>query len=441
MAFPVVLPKLGNTVESCIIVRWLKQEGDSVAEGEPLCEVETDKAVIEVESPASGTMLAAFFEAGDDVAIMTPIAAIGNPGEDIADLRPDRTGPLRPMKAEGEPDRPDSSRKAPSPLPPAPQPAEGADGFAAISPRAKKLATRYGVEITQLQGTGPAGRIIERDVGTALAERQQLTPLAQAMVGSGEFVAPDRGGRITSDDLQPVATARPEDEGEIIPVRGIRRTIAAQMLKSVQTTAQLTMNTAADARSLLAYREQLKASPKAGELQTISLNDLLLFAVSRTLPQHPELNAQFVGETIRRFKHVNLGFAVDTPRGLLVPVIRGANRLSLKAIAGEAKRLAEACQERRIGPDDLSDGTFTLSNLGSLGIESFTPILNPPQVAILGVGAIGLRPVARGDDIEFVPQIGLSLTIDHRAVDGAPAARFLQALSHNIANLELTLAY
>jgi pyruvate dehydrogenase E2 component (dihydrolipoamide acetyltransferase) len=249
-------------------------------------------------------------------------------------------------------------------------------------------------------------------------------------------------------DLASVSTVTPptepaapvDDEIEIIPVQGIRKVIANRMLESLQTTAQLTLNSSADARALQAYRQRLKTSSEELGLQTVTVNDLLLFAVSRLLPRYPALNALFTGQEIHRYRAVHLGVAVDTPRGLMVPTIRRANSLSLKQLADESKRLANACLDGKIAPDELTGGTFTVTNLGNLGIESFTPVLNPPQVAILGVGGISLKPVQIDAEVKFIPHIGLSLTINHQVVDGAPAARFLQALATGLAQFELLLA-
>jgi pyruvate dehydrogenase E2 component (dihydrolipoamide acetyltransferase) len=212
------------------------------------------------------------------------------------------------------------------------------------------------------------------------------------------------------------------------------------MLASLHGHAQLTLHASADARALQAFRKKLKDSPEALGLGGISLNDFILYAVSRTLPLYPELNALWAGEKILRYARVHLAFAVDTPRGLMVPVIRCADSLSLKQISGEAKRLAKACVEGGVSPDELNGGTFTISNLGALGVESFTPILNTPQVGILGVGTITPKPLMAGDEVKFIPSIGLSLTIDHQAVDGAPGARFLKDLCDALAGFDILLA-
>ncbi len=451
MATAIVMPKLGNTVESSIIVNWLKQEGDPIAEGDVLCEVETDKATLEVESTAAGTLLARFFDVGDEVPVMVNIAAVGEPGEEVDPLRPDvmTEAEAPPAGADGNGKAPISSKEAKEAKEAkAPDASDVSDkaSFVRISPRARGLADQKGMDIAGLEGTGPMGRIIERDIRAALTQRPRLTPVARAMVESGEFVAPEAGtgpgGRVTKRDLRPAAqapTAEP-DAVEVIPVRGVRKVIAERMFDSVHSTAQLTLNASADARALLEYRKRLKASDESLGLQRVTINDLVLFAVSRTLTQYPEMNALFEGDTITRHRRVQLAFAVDTPRGLIVPVIRGADRLSLKQTAAESKRLTAACQEGSVLPDELEGGTFTVTNLGALGIESFTPILNPPQVGILGVGNINLKPIQAEGEVAFVPHLGLSLTINHQGVDGAPAARFLQALSRNLAEIDLLLA-
>jgi pyruvate dehydrogenase E2 component (dihydrolipoamide acetyltransferase) len=202
----------------------------------------------------------------------------------------------------------------------------------------------------------------------------------------------------------------------------------------------LTMNAFADARALRGYREQLKHSDDALRLRRVTINDLVMYAVVRTLAAFPAVNAHLKDDAIHQFGAVNLGFAVDTPRGLIVPVIHDAAALSLRALSSEAARLAAACSDGTIKPHELDGGTFTVSNLGGLGIETFTPVLNAPQVAILGVGNIALKPVEVGETVQFIPHIGLSLTIDHRAIDGAPGARFLQALAKNIGSIDVLVA-
>ena len=400
--------------------------------GDVLCEVETDKAVLEVESAEAGTLLARFCEAGDEVAVLQSIAVIGRAGESVAEYAPAET--LRG-------DAPGPAIAPAATLAPGPRPNPQAKGRLAISPRARHLARNEGVDVNDISGSGPQGRIIERDIQALIDSRTRLSPVAKKMLDSGDFRLPGDSigaGRLTSSDLVPAA-ADAAEEVTAIPLRGIRKTIARRMLESLQTTAQLTLHRSANAVALRQLRGRFKSADKALGLNDITINDLLLFAVARTLPVFPALNARFEDDTIYQHAAVQLGMAVDTKRGLLVPVIRDADRLSLRAMSQEARRLSEACREGAVLPDELSGGTFTVSNLGGLGIETFTPILNPPQVAILGVGAISLKPVVSDAGVDFTPQIALSLTVNHQVVDGAPAARFLAQLAQNLRDIDLLL--
>ena len=424
MATAVVMPKLGQSVETCIIVGWKKQKGDSITEGEPLCEVETDKSALEVESPASGTLLELFFDEGEEVAVQVNIAAIGEPGEDFSSLKP--AGAVETPSEENSSATSDEPVQAvptqPEALePPQEHPSKPDRLKHRISPRAASLAEELGVDISNIRGTGPGRRVIERDV--------QAAPTAAT-----------KPAAVQTRSSPPVQLESAPGEAHTVPLQGTRKIIAERMLTSIQTTAQLTLNASADARALLAYRQRLRSSAEALNLQNITINDLILFAASRTLPDHPELNALLVENEISQYENVNLGFAVDTPRCLMVPVIRDAGALTLKAISLEAKRLATACLEGTISPDELSGGTFTVTNLGNFGIESFTPILNPPQVGILGVGNVNLKPVEIDGEVQHIPHIGLSSTIDHQAVDGATAARFLGTFSQRLAAIDLFLA-
>jgi len=466
MATPIVMPKQGNTVESVIIVDWKKQIGETVAVDDVLCEVETDKATMEVPSVVAGTLLATLFAAGDEVPVMATIAWIGEAGEVVPGGESGREGEIG---RGGDAPQVVASVAMPTPIatesPNLPI-SQSPNLQSLVSPRARHLAERKGVEASALAGSGPGGRVIERDVQAAIAAQPKLTPVAKAMLAEGGFAVPAQGsgpgGRVTSKDLvkegeigrdaptaavqspnRPIAQSPISDlqssDVEIIPVKGVRKVIAERMLQSLQTTAQLTLNASADARALQALRKRLKESPEAMGVRSITINDLVLLAVARTLPAFPTLNALFTGAEIHQYRSVNLGIAVDTPRGLMVPVVRGAETLSLRQLSAEAKRLATACLESKITPDELTGGTFTVTNLGAFGVESFTPVLNPPQVGILGVSSIQLKPTEIGDKVKFVPHIGLSLTINHQVVDGAPAARFLQALGQAIATIDLLL--
>lgn len=287
------------------------------------------------------------------------------------------------------------------------------------------FAAEQGVDAGQATPTGPKGRIIERDVRALAAEGPR--PAAPAP----EAPAPKA----------PTAAA-PADAGAYEDVRlsNVRRVIGRNMHQSLQSMAQLTNTASFDATAILDYRKQVKAHGEALGLGNITLNDIVLYAVSRVLPDHPDLNAHYLDDKMRLFTHVNLGVAVDTPRGLLVPTIFAADTLSLEELSEQAKELAAMAREGTINPDLLQGGTFTISNLGSFGTESFTPVINPPQTGILGVNTLETR--VRDVDGTAVPYqaMALSLTYDHRAVDGAPAARFLQALCRALTHFPLLLA-
>lgn len=468
MATTVVMPKQGQSVESCIIVEWKKKVGDQLAVDDVLCEVETDKATLEVPAPVAGVLLAIYAQAGDEVPVLTRIAAIGEAGESVEGASIESAPSTSSVPAPA-PTAAQAPEATPQTALPAVADATATGVGAPASPRARGVAAQKGIDATQLAGTGPGGRVIERDVLAAAAAQPRLTPVAKAMVAEGGFALPAQGsgpgGRVMSRDLvqtqgegavaapalvpaaavpvpaasAPVAAAPATvvaDEVERIPVKGVRKIIAERMLQSLQTTAQLTLNRWADARVLQALRKRFKESPEALGLRGITINDLVLFAVAKSLRQHPDLNAHFVGDAILQYRPVHLGFAVDTARGLVVPVIHGADSLSLRGLAAESKRLSAAALDNKSAPDDLAGGTFTVTNLGGFGVESFTPLLNPPQVGILGVGGISLRPVEVAGEVQFQPQIGLSLTINHQVVDGAPGARFLQTVAQVLSELD-----
>jgi len=359
-----------------------------------------------VEAPEAGTILRIFYKEGDDVPVLDTIAIIGEPGEKIEHLSPTKIISV-PKVEYGEKQKvvtPDKSLKKIKP--------SLEIGSISISPVARRLAEEKGIDFSQLIGTGPGGRIIKKDIENAIAEGEALV----SSTVSENFLAPAKE----------------------ITVEGVRKIISERMMTSLQSTAQLTLNASADATNLLACRESLKSSPPMKGLNTINMNDFLLYIVAHILPKFKNMNAHFLKEKILEFEQVHLGFAVDSPRGLMVPVIHNAHLLSLQEIYKEARRLITACQEENILPDELKGGTFTITNLGTMGVESFTPILNIPQVAILGVCNVSLKPMLKEDKIQFIPHLGLSLTFDHRAIDGAPAAKFLQKLNRHIANFNLT---
>ncbi len=382
----VIMPKAGITVESCLIGEWKVKVGDQVKVGDILFTYETDKASFECESTAEGTILEILFQEGDEVPCLDAVCKVGTAGATAA-----------------------------------------SSSGTAVSPRAKKLAASAGVDASAATGTGPNGRIIERDVQQLIANAP-AAPVVQAVAPATAPAA--------APSAEPVADAEYKD----VKFSGIRRAISKSMTTSLHTMAQLTHNTSFDATAILNYRKVLKAA--GGELAGITLGDIVLYAVSRTLLNHPDLNANMLDDnSIRLFNHVNLGVAVDTPRGLMVPTIFHADEMSLLEISKAVKELAAQCRDGAISPDKLSGGSFTVSNLGNMGVESFTPVINPPQTGILGVcGTIDRVRKGKDGSIEIYPAMGLSLTYDHRAVDGTPAAKFQKELGYNLENFTTLLA-
>ena len=445
MATIVVMPQLGNSVESCIIVEWMIAEGDTVSVDQTLASIETDKSTMEVPSTAEGTVLKLLWEEGDEVPVKDPLIIVGEPGEDISGLVPG--GDAAPAEADAP-----SEQAAAAPEAAAPAFAtERATG--AVSPRARALAASNGVDASAIaEGSGPHGRVIERDVAAAIAAGPVLTSAARA-AGVSAAEGTGIGGRVSVADAGRTAEAAPAaavaapaaaadfpGASTSAPLKGVRKVVAKRMMESLTSTAQLTLNTTANAAGILAMRKKVKNADEALGLNKITLNDLVCFAVSRTLLKYPVFNAHLEDGVLTEFEQVHLGFACDTPRGLLVPVIRSAQALGLKAFSDEAKRLAGGAIDGTIAPDFLSGGTFTVSNIGSFGIETFTPVINLPQTAILGVGAITPRPTVAADGSIGVEQrLNLSLTIDHQVIDGADGARFLRDLVAAIENIDVTV--
>lgn len=430
MATAVIMPRQGQSVESCIIGEWFKKVGDPVQEGDILFSYETDKSSFEEPAKQAGTLLAIFYGADDDVPCLTTVGVIGEPGESYAEFAPDQAAGTAEAPGMEAP-----AAKAPAAAAVA-APAAQAEGTAlrGVSPRARNAAERLHVDPAQAQPTGPNGRVIERDI-KALAQASRT--------GTG------LGGRVTAADqaaaaAAPAAQAAPAVQGadteyQDVKLPNIRKVIAKSMFQSLSTMAQLTHTTSFDATCIMNFRKGLKASPEQLQVPNITLNDIILFAASRVLPKHPDLNAHFLEDKMRYFRHVNLGIAVDTPRGLMVPTLMRAEEKSLKEIAAEAKALAAACQDGSINPDLLQGASFTVSNLGTLGIEHFTPVINPPQTGILGVDCIVERVRTVDGQIAVYPAMGLSLTYDHRALDGAPASRFLQDMRAALENFQALL--
>ena len=445
MATLVIMPRQGQSVESCVITEWKKKKGDNVAVKDVLFSYETDKSSFDEESAAEGTLLEVFAEEGDDVPCLNPVCIIGNAGEDISALVSEAKKQLGEDGASEEaqsgmktPEVNDSTEK--NAVPSAPAPAASAapettaaqtkseDGFMRISPRARHLAEKTDADLSKAVPTGPMGRIIERDINSLLDKGLTNSAAAKEEPASAAPAAS--------------APSVPAAEYEDVKLPNIRRVIAKSMHASLSNMAQLTLNATFDASEIMSYRASLKANGEKLGMNNITLNDMVLFAVAKTLLGHRDLNANYLDDKdiMRYFSHVNLGVAVDTPRGLLVPTVFGADTLSLNELAAQTKSVIKDAQAGTINPDLLRGASFTVTNLGSLGVESFTPVINPPQTGILGVDTITRRvKLVDGKDV-FYNAMGLSLTFDHRALDGAPAAKFLKELCANLENFNLLLA-
>ena len=424
MAQGVLMPKAGITVEECVITEWHKKKGDPVKIGDVLFTYETDKASFECESTAEGELLEIFYEDGDEVPVLVNVCAVGKPGDSTAGLKEGTVAAAPAAAAEAAP--------VTAPVAAAPVPAAGpANPDAKVSPRARMAAKNLGVDATAAVPTGPHGRILEADVKAYAANAPAPAPVAAAPAAEA---AP-------AVQAAPVAAA-PAEEAEYVDVKfsGVRKATAKAMVKSLSTMAQLTHYHTFDATALMNLRKQIKANGEAMGMPNITLNDMVMFAVSRILLNHSDLNAIMPEDNVlRKYTNVHLGMAVDTPKGLMVPTIFNANKMSLSELCTEAKRLAKICQEGKASPDMLSGASFTVSNVGSLGVEMFTPVVNPPQVGILGVCGITTRVKEVNGEIKTYPAMGLCLSYDHRALDGTPASKFVKELCTALENISLLM--
>jgi len=461
MPLEIVLPRLGWNMETGRLGEWLKRDGEHVAAGEILFTVEGDKTTQEVEALDSGILRIPLDAPppGKEVPVGTVLGYLLAPGEEID------TGS---SKREADNIEVLASTFASSAV------QHPASGFQpTISPRARRVAGELGVDWSGLTGSGRTGRIVERDVRQAAAAAQALPPVAERVsplarrlagelgVDVDALAARMPGKRIERADIEaeaerlkvdrlkvaaieplaplPLRSSVPAPTGAVLPITSVRRTIAERMAASAHTVAPVTLTTEADATELVRLRRQLKED---GGLPLPAYNDLLVRLVAQALLEHPMVNARFDGDAIVQAATANIGIAVDTERGLLVPVVRDAQTKSLRQIARESAELIEKARTGRISPDDLRGGTFTITNLGMYEIDAFTPIINLPECAILGVGRIAAKQVvvdAEAERVAIRHMMFLSLTFDHRLVDGAPAARFLQRVKEYVAKPYLWL--
>ena len=393
MAVEVVMPKFGLTMTEGTIQQWFKSEGDAIKSGEALFEVETEKVLYEVEAPADGTVAKLLYAVEAVVGVGLPVAIIAEAGEEVAEVAAQYAAAAAPAAAPSEP-APVAASAAPA------APAEKR-GRVPITPAARKLAKEHGIDLSGVTGTGPRGRVTREDV--------------QKIIDSGGQAAPP---------APVVAPAAAED----IPLRGMRKVIAERMHQSLQGSAQLTISTEVDVTQLIDRRQEVRQE------FNVTYTDFIVQACAHALRQHPRMNASLEGNVIHVHSDIHVGLAVALDEGLIVPVVRDADKKSLKDIATEAKALAESARAGQLKLEEVSGGTFTVSNLGMYGVDAFTPIINAPQSGILGVGRIVEKPVIHRGEITRRSMMVLSLTFDHRVIDGAPAGAFLQTVADLLAH-------
>lgn len=455
MATPIIMPKFGQMTEESTIVEWCKKEGDKVAKGEILFHVETDKSVMEVESFAEGTLLKIVVPAGVAVPVQSTIAFIGNPGEPIPAVTTPPPAPAAPKEVKAPP-----SPKAPEPPPSfglrqlaaalvtAPSESKASEdwraprreapappGWLKISPRAAVLAKNCVINPANVKGTGPDGRIVEKDVKAYLVshnyDQVRISPTAKTLAakekldiltiqGSGD------SGRITVADVERAMAERPK------PMNRMRQVIAQRLTQSIVTQPHFYVTVSVDMTGLIAYRNQLKT---AGAPSTVT--DFISQAVVLALQEFPVVNSSCDGKNTRWHSHVNLGLAVSIEGGLVVPVIRNAEQLTLMEICTLSKQLAEKARAGKLTPDDMSGGTFTISNMGMLNVENFHAIINTGEGGILAIASAMKQPVVRDDKVVIRSIMKMTLSVDHRLIDGAVGAQFVNAIKAKLENVEL----
>jgi pyruvate dehydrogenase E2 component (dihydrolipoamide acetyltransferase) len=422
VAFEVRMPQLGLTMEEGQVVRWMVAVGDQVHRGQPLAEIQTDKITAEIESPGEGFVRHILIKEGDSCAVAGLVAVITAPDEDYSPTQAQEVHP---------------STDPAGPIPAGPEAgASAADaGKHRASPNARRLARERGIGLEGIAtGSGAAGRIVGSDLkGQPERSRAKVTPLARRMASAGgveldHLTGSGMGGRITREDIERSQAASGPPALEVIPLTGVRGVIATRMAESAHNAAAVTLTTEADATELAGLRGLLSSEITGAKTDRIPYDAILVKLVSAALREHSNLNALLVGSEIRVIQDVNIAIAVDTPRGLLSPVVKHADAKNILEIADELAALVDRARSGRSQPDDLEGGTFTITNLGMHEIDAFTPIISPPQCAVLGVGRICPRAVVKGDSLVVRQTVWLSLTFDHRIVDGAPAARFLQRI-------------
>ena len=434
MATNVLLPQWGMNMEDGTLTRWLVSEGEEIAEGQPLVEVETAKINSELESPASGVVYHIMAAEGSLVKVGELVAVIGEPGEN-----PPRPEPGAPASSPSSGRRRRRQRDA--------RPTGGA--ARQVTPVARRLARDNGIDLDAVNGTGPRGRITEQDVRDAIEARQsrprvQVVPRARMLARQNDIDIADvdgtgPNGRITVADVERAIAERDaapaRAEGEVVPLTGLRKIIADRMTMSVSTMAQVTLSTETDVTELLRLRESLVAEWRQHRIRPLDM-DIIIAAVAGALKAHPRINAHLVDGNVILLKDVNIGVAVAVPDGLVVPVLRGADSLDLLGMARQIRALADKARKNALGVDDVTGAGFTVTALSNYDIDVFTPIIDPPQVAILGLGRAVEKPVVVDGEIVVRSMMHLSVTFDHRALDGVPVAEFIRTLKASLESPE-----
>ncbi len=435
MALNVTMPKWGLTMKEGLISKWFKSEGDTITKGELFFEVETEKITNVVEAVANGILFQIVVAAGTTVPVGTIVAIIAEPGE-------------KPERIEGLQVGEIVEKSAPSTAKPAPTAPEkpSEKKFIPASPSARRVAKELDVDLAQVTGTGPKGRVTEADVMRYHEQgppTPKMTPLAaemirQAAMDAAAIQGTGEGGKITREDVERALELLQQTEAALptksIPFSGMRKSIAENMHSSLQNTAQLTAFTEVDVTEMIRFRDTIREKFKKDETVRISYNDIIILATSRALKHYPIMNSTLVGDEILLHDSVNMGIAVALPEGLIVPVLRDADRMGLLQIAGRTRDLARKARAGTLTVDEVTGGTFTISNVSMFQVDGLTPILKPPETGILGVGRVKEKPAVHKGEIAIRSMMFLNLTFDHQVVDGAPAAEFLQTLARYLEN-------